>query len=106
MDYAGGGGNEEKAVEDDENAAETHRVAKGLMDNTALEPSRPPATAAAAVAEEPGEGRAAAMDIDKDVPETAGGELGKDKLLDGDSTLGGMISPRPAEQGDTGADGA
>lgn len=91
-DDAGDGGNEK--AEDDENDAETDRVAKELMDNTALEPSPPPA---AAVAGGSGDGGAAAIDMD--VPEGADRELGKDKLLDGDSTLGGMISPRPAEQG-------
>lgn len=90
-DAAGGGGN--KNAEDDEKA-ETDRVARGLMENTALEPSPPPA---AAVTESGGGGAA----IDKDLPEHTDGELGKNKLLDGDSTLGGMISPRPAEQGDT-----
>lgn len=88
---AGGGGNE-KVEEDDENA-ETDRVAKGLMDNTALEPSPPPM---AGVGESEG-GRAA---IAEDVPKGADGEVGKDKMIDGDSPLGEMISPRPAEQGD------
>lgn len=86
---AGGGGNEK--VEDAEKA-ETNRVAKGLMDNTALEPSPPPMAAAA---ESDGAGAA----IEQDPPEGPGGELEKDRLLDGGSTLGGMISPRPG-QGD------
>lgn len=95
-DDAGGGGGNEKAEYDER--AETDRVAKGLMENTALEPSPPPAAAAVGAAAEAGGGRAA---IDEDLPEDAGGEVGNNKLLDGDSTLGGMISPRPAEQADT-----
>eukprot|EP00752_Nemacystus_decipiens_P011214 g9965.t1 len=73
-DDAGEGGNEK--IEEDENA-ETDRVAKELMDNTALEPSPPPA---AAVAES--EGGREAIDEDQ-LPGSSGGEQGNDKLLDG-----------------------
>lgn len=89
-DNAGGGLSDK--VEDDENA-QTDRVANELMENTTLEPSPPPA---ASVVEEGG--RTA---VDKDLPQDVDGELGKDTLLDGDPALGGMISPRPAEQGNT-----
>lgn len=93
-----GGGDIEKAEDYVENEkAETDRVAKGLMDNTALEPSPPPAAAMAKSGAE-----RVAID-DEDLREDTNGELGKDKLLDGDSTLGGMISPRPTEQCDTDA---
>lgn len=66
------------------------------MESTALEPAPPPV---AAVAEADA---AAAAATEEDLPRDPSGESDKknNSVLDGDSTLGGMISPRPAEQGD------
>lgn len=86
-----GEGNTEGCEEEKD---ETDRVARGLMESTALEPAPPP-VAAIAEAE-----AMAASTTEEDLPRDPSGISDKNEsnLLDGDSTLGGMISPRPAEQ--------
>ncbi|CAN0454609.1 unnamed protein product, partial [Ectocarpus sp. 8 AP-2014] len=122
-------GEEEKAEMErgDDDKAETDRVARGLMQSTGLEPAPPPAAekpattteakdagleaeeeagadvgAEAEVGEEvEAEVEADAKAAEEDMPKDPRRELRKiSGPLDGDSVLGGMISPRPADQTD------
>ncbi|CAM9749663.1 unnamed protein product [Pylaiella littoralis] len=83
----------------DEEKDETDRVARGLMERTTLEPAPPPV---AAVAEATVEtvGAVAVAATGENLLQEPSGLSGRNEgnLLDGDSALGGMISPRPAEQ--------
>ncbi|CAN0513556.1 unnamed protein product [Ectocarpus sp. 12 AP-2014] len=111
----------------DDDKAETDRVARGLMQSTALEPAPPPAAekpattteakdagseaeaeagadvgAVAEVGEEVEvQVEADAKAADEDMPKDPRKELRKiSGPLDGDSVLGAMISPRPDDQTD------
>lgn len=97
------GGNAGNIEGCDEEKDETDRVARGLMESTALEPAPPPTvvvaeaemeTAAAATT-----GTATEEEEKRDPLQDPSGvsATNKSSLLDEDSTLGGMISPRPAE---------
>lgn len=98
-------GKDEDGVErgGDEEKTDTDRVARTLMDSTALEPTPPPTEAAAESAAPSGNeaAEARAARAENDLPRKSSVEPRRSSgQLDRDSGLGGMISPRPGEQSD------